>query len=93
MILVFSGISQNCFCIEKSHGSGLWITGPRSALSPWWAHRERGSRRGFYQWRHLEVKLRRWSHDGTQQRRLVVLRWRDDSGCEEERLEPGGCGG
>jgi hypothetical protein len=47
----------------------------------------------FYQWRHLEVKLRRWSHDGTQQRRLVVLRWRDDSGCEEERLEPGGCGG
>jgi hypothetical protein len=28
-----------------------------------------------------------------QQRRSVVLRWRDNSMCKEERLELGGCGG
>jgi hypothetical protein len=28
-------ISQNCFCVG-SHGSGLWITGQRLALNPWW---------------------------------------------------------
>jgi hypothetical protein len=24
------------FLYRKSHGSGLWITGPRLALGPWW---------------------------------------------------------
>jgi hypothetical protein len=36
--------------------------------------RERGGHRGSHQWRHLKVELWRWSHDDTQQRRLVVLR-------------------
>jgi hypothetical protein len=51
--------------------------------------RERGGRRGYHQWRHLEAELRRWPYDDTQQRRPVVLRWGDGSGCEEERLELG----
>jgi hypothetical protein len=51
--------------------------------------RERGGRRGSHQWRHLETELRRWPHDDAQQRRPVVLRWGDDSRCEDERLEPG----
>jgi hypothetical protein len=98
------------FLYRKSQGLGLWITGPRLSLSPWWTHdtgaawplrgsggcrdsleRERGiwGRRGFHQWRHLEVELRRWPHDGAPQMRVVVLRLGDGSGCVEERLEPG----
>jgi hypothetical protein len=50
--------------------------------------RERGGRRGSHQWRHLESELQRRPHDGAQQRRPVVLRLRDGSGCED-RLEPG----
>jgi hypothetical protein len=26
------------FLDRKSHGSGLWITGPRLSLDPWWTH-------------------------------------------------------
>jgi hypothetical protein len=33
--------------------------------------------------------LRRWPHNNAQQRRLVVLRWGDGSGHEEERLKLG----
>jgi hypothetical protein len=47
-----------------------------------------GGRRGVcwdsHQWCQLEAKLWRWPHDGTQERRLVVLRWRDGSGREED---------
>jgi hypothetical protein len=31
----------------------------------------------------LRGELRRWPHDGAQQRRLVVLRWGDDFNHEE----------
>jgi hypothetical protein len=34
-ILVFFRIFE-LFLHRKSHGSGLWITGPRLALGPWW---------------------------------------------------------
>jgi hypothetical protein len=47
-----------------------------------------GGRRGVcwdsHQWCQLEAKLWRWPHDSTQERRLVVLRWRDGSGHEED---------
>jgi hypothetical protein len=39
---------------------------------------------GSHEWRRLEAKLRRWPHDGTQQRWSVVLRWRDGSRREED---------
>jgi hypothetical protein len=26
------------FFNKKSHGSGLWTTGPQLALGPWWTH-------------------------------------------------------
>jgi hypothetical protein len=43
-ILSFVRISQNCFYIEKSHGSSLWITGSRLPLSPWWTRDHRAAR-------------------------------------------------
>jgi hypothetical protein len=43
-ILSFFRISQNCFYIEKSHGSSLWITGSRLPLSPWWTRDHRAAR-------------------------------------------------
>jgi hypothetical protein len=33
----------------------------------------------------------RWPHNNAQHRRLVVLRWGNSFGHEDERLEPGGC--
>jgi hypothetical protein len=55
--------------------------------------RERG-RQSSHQWCHATWRwLLRWPHDGAQQRQSVVLRWGDGSRREEERLEPGGCGG
>jgi hypothetical protein len=45
VILAFSRISQNYFCIyRKSHGSSLWNIGPRLALSTWWT-RDHGAAR------------------------------------------------
>jgi hypothetical protein len=38
VILTFSWISQNCFYIGKSPGSGLWITGPQMALGSLLTH-------------------------------------------------------
>jgi hypothetical protein len=60
------------------HG-GLATMGRRGRSRTWEviviarSERERGCRRGSYQWRHLEAELRRWSHDGAQQRWPVVL--------------------
>jgi hypothetical protein len=50
--------------------------------------RERGGYWGSHQWRCLEAELWRWPHDDAQQRWPMVLRWGDDSECEEEWLEP-----
>jgi hypothetical protein len=36
VILVFSGIFSELFLYRKSHELGLWITGPRLALSLGW---------------------------------------------------------
>jgi hypothetical protein len=43
MILAFFGYLRIVF-YRKSHGSGLWITGPQLALSPWWTHDHRAAR-------------------------------------------------
>jgi hypothetical protein len=54
------------------------------------AQRERErSLSGSHQWHHLEAELWRWPHNDAQQRWLVVLRWGDGSGREDERLKPG----
>jgi hypothetical protein len=36
VILVFFWDFSELFLYRKSHESGLWITGPRLALGPWW---------------------------------------------------------
>jgi hypothetical protein len=45
VILTFSRISQNCFCIyRKSHGSSLWNIGPRLAFGTWWTRNHGAAR-------------------------------------------------
>jgi hypothetical protein len=51
--------------------------------------RERGGHHSSHQLRYSEKELRRWAHDGAQQRWPVVLQWEDDSRRKEDRLEPG----
>jgi hypothetical protein len=61
----------------------LWWTCDHGVARPLWGsggrrdslelrERERG-RLGSHQWCYLEAELRRWPHDGAQQRRPVVL--------------------
>jgi hypothetical protein len=83
------------FLYRKSYGSGLWITGPRLALGPWWTrdhgvaqplqgsggHRDSSERE-----REDVVEV---LTNGTTCRRPMVLRWGDCFGREEERLKLG----
>jgi hypothetical protein len=70
----------------RDHGATRLLQGSRGRGDSSERERERGGRRGSHQWRHLAAELWRWSHDGAQKRRPVVLRWGDGSRREEERL-------
>jgi hypothetical protein len=105
VILAFSKVSQNCFCIGKvlhrvygsrDHG-GLLFHGilttmgrcGRSRAREFVVIARRERERGSHQWCHLDAKLQGWSHDSTQHRRRVVPRWGAGFGPKEERLELG----
>jgi hypothetical protein len=53
---VFGDFSK-LFLYSKSHGSGLWIMGPRLALGPWWT-RDHGQRGRSKAWEVIVIAWR-----------------------------------